>query len=103
MLKRGTLILVTLLLVGIPSTFAFAQPSYPSIHPGTSNDLPVITPTPLPADATPSGPPLSLTLSLLCFCLVFSLLIGVFVLGVMVRMPGRKDKDVEKVKEEHGL
>ena len=49
------------------------------------------------------GPPLSLTLSLLCFCLVFLLLIGVFVLGVMVRMPSRKDKAIEEAKEEHGV
>jgi hypothetical protein len=34
----------------------------------------------------PSGPPLSLTISLICFCLVFLILIGVIVLGVVVRM-----------------
>jgi len=33
---------------------------------------------------SPSGPPLSLTIALVCFCCVFGLLIGVIVLGVVL-------------------
>jgi hypothetical protein len=52
-----------------------------------------ITPTPfaIPASSADdsngprSGPPLSLTISLICFCGVLLLIIGVFVLGVLVR------------------
>ncbi len=52
-----------------------------------------ITPTPyaIPTsssgdtEAQPSGPPLSLTIALLCFCLLILLVIGVFVLGLIVR------------------
>ena len=35
-------------------------------------------------------------------CIFFTLVIG-FVLGVMVRMPSRKDKAIEEAKEEHGV
>ncbi|GAB1470573.1 hypothetical protein MASR2M66_14510 [Chloroflexota bacterium] len=37
-----------------------------------------------------SSPPLSLTIALLCFCLVFLLIIGVVVLGVVARMGNNK-------------
>jgi len=58
----------------------------------------IATPTPIPtssftdspADPTPSGPPLSLTITLLCFCLLFLLIIGVVILGFIVRSQNRK-------------
>ncbi len=102
MRTHAKLITFILLLVGILSTLAFAQPTV-NVRALNSTSQTTPVPSPSPEEAISSGPPLSLTLSLLCFCLVFSLLIGVFVLGVMVRMPSRKDKDVEKAKEEHGL
>lgn len=57
-----------------------------------------ITPTPFAvptssfdnADLPPSRPPLSLTLALICFCFVFLILIGVIVLGVVVRSGNAK-------------
>lgn len=103
MLKRVSLIILTLLLIGIPFTLAIAQASSPATHVGEANTLPSPTPSALMEEAAPSGPPLSLTLSLLCFCLVFSLVIGVFVLGVIVRMPSREDKEKYKEKEDHGI
>lgn len=58
------------------------------------------TPTPVPTSSfgsqpTPqptqrSGPPLSLTLALLCFCLIFLLIIGVVILGFIVRRGNQK-------------
>lgn len=57
------------------------------------------TPTPIPTSSfndgptgptTPSGPPLSLTITLLCFCLLFLLIIGVVILGFVVRSQNRK-------------
>ena len=102
MRTHAKLITFILLLVGILSTLAFAQPTV-NVRALNSTSQTTPVPSPSPEEAISSGPPLSLTLSLLCFCLGFSLIIGVFVLGVMVRMPSRKDKDVEKAKEEHGL
>ncbi|MBK8781184.1 MAG: hypothetical protein IPO22_05170 [Anaerolineales bacterium] len=103
MLIYKKIIPLTLLLISILSTLTFAQPAVAFADVPDSNAVPQTTPAPSVEETAPSGPPLSLTLSLLCFCLAFSLLIGVFVLGVFVRMPGRKDKDIEKIKEEHGL
>ncbi len=93
---------LALLLIAILSA-TFAQPAVTFADGPDSNVAPQTTPEPSTEEIAPSGPPLSLTLSLLCFCLVFLLLIGVFVLGVMVRMPSRKDKEVEKAKEEYGV
>ena len=45
---------------------------------------------PTPTSTTPNGPPLGLTLFLLSLCCIFLLLIGVFVLGVMVRRSNQK-------------
>ncbi len=56
----------------------------PYAVPTSSFDNPVNTP------AKNSGPPLSLTIALACFCLVFLILIGVIVLGVMVRSSNAK-------------
>ncbi len=75
-----------ILLIGIVSALAFAQPSFTQAS--------ASTPTPsIPIDqpANPGGPPLSLTISLLCFCLALLLIIGVFVLGVVVRRKGSAD------------
>jgi hypothetical protein len=57
-----------------------------------------ITPTPFAVPTSsfdntglpPSRPPLSLTLALICFCFVFLILIGVIVLGVVVRSGNAK-------------
>lgn len=46
-----------------------------------------------PAAAAPTGPPLGLTIALLCFCLIFLLIIGVIVLGLVVRRDNRKGGD----------
>ncbi len=93
--------LTTLLLLVLLSTMAFLQPGIAVADAPASGFLPQATPQPLTEDNTSSSPPLSLTLSLLCFCVVFAMLIGVFVLGVIVRVPG--SNEVEKAKEEHGL
>ena len=103
MLKHKKIIPLTLLLIAILSALTFSTPAITFADTPISNPIPQITLTPSAEESVPSAPPLSLTLSLLCFCLAFALLIGVFVLGVMVRMPGRKDNEVEKAKEEHGL
>ncbi|MBI3166502.1 MAG: hypothetical protein HYZ24_17590 [Chloroflexi bacterium] len=95
-------ITLALLLIVTLSALTFAQPA-DTFADAPVNPVPQTTPEPSTEEMAPSGPPLSLTLSLLFFCLVFALLIGVFVLGVIVRMPSRKDKDIEKAKEEHGL
>lgn len=92
-----------LLLIAILSALTFAQPAVTFADAPASSVVPQTTPELSTEEIAPSGPPLSLTLSLLCFCLVFLLLIGVFVLGVMVRMPSRKDKAIEEAKEEHGV
>ena len=52
-----------------------------------------VTPTPFEIPTSSSaggrnGPPLSLTISLACFCTVLLLIVGVFVLGVIVRREG---------------
>jgi len=97
------IMLLASLLIAVLAVLTFAQPAVTFADTPASNILPQTTPEPATEEIAPSGPPLSLTLSLLCFCLVFGLLIGVFVLGVVVRMPSRKDKDIEKAKHEHGL
>ncbi len=81
------------LIIGFISTLAFAQPPAISVDARTTNFYPLATPTPsVPAEqTTPSGPPLSLTLSMLCFCLVLLLIVGVFVLGIFVRRKGGVD------------
>lgn len=69
----------------------------PTIVPMAGGSL-LVTPTPyqIPTStgstgqAGSSGPPLWLTLSLLGFCCVFGILIGVIVLGVVVRMSNSK-------------
>jgi len=45
------------------------------------------------------GPPLSLTLSLVCFCGMLLLILGVFVLGVIVRRDTSRNLDTKKDKE----
>ncbi len=90
MLKRTKLIPLFLLLIGIVSTLAFSQPLQDLADLHTPKTQLLVTPTPsLPINETAaSGPPLSLTLSLLCFCIVLLLLIGVFVLGIAARRSG---------------
>ncbi len=70
-----------------------AQPSIIPVEARLSNVNLFTTPTPAqpPAQPSPGGPPLSLTLSMLCFCFMLLLIIGVFVLGVVVRNQDRKD------------
>ncbi|MDP1715540.1 MAG: hypothetical protein Q8L41_12420 [Anaerolineales bacterium] len=94
---RTQLTFFTLLLLAIISTLAFqdvsAQPSFSPVEVRLSNANPLTTPVPaqLPAQPNPGGPPLSLTISMLCFCFMLLLIIGVFVLGVVVRNQNRKD------------
>lgn len=82
------------------SAQATAQPTptfVPTYVPVSGAPL-AITPTPyvIPtssfngSDSPSSGPPLSLTIALICFCLVFLILIGVIVLGFVVRMNNTK-------------
>ena len=69
----------------------------PTIVPVTGGSL-LVTPTPyqIPPSTgsgeqdVSSGPPLWMTLSLLGFCCAFGILIGVIVLGVVVRMSNQK-------------
>ncbi|MEK6754386.1 MAG: hypothetical protein AABZ00_19185 [Chloroflexota bacterium] len=89
MQTRAKIIIFTLLLIGILSALALVPPII-SANARATNAIPLITPTPS-APAIPSGPPLSLTISLLCFCLTMSLIVGVFVLGVVVRRKGSAD------------
>ncbi len=97
------IVLLALLLIAVFAALAFANPAVTYADAPVSNPVPQTTPEPVTEEIAPSGPPLSLTISLLCFCLTFSLVIGVFVLGVIVRRPGREDKEIEKAKQEHGL
>lgn len=82
------------------STQATALPSptfVPTYVPVSGAPL-AITPTPFAVPTSsfdntglpPSRPPLSLTLALICFCFVFLILIGVIVLGVVVRSSNAK-------------
>ncbi len=94
---RTQLTIFTLLLLGIISTLAFqgvsAQPSFVPAEAPALNANPLATPTPYEAaeQTTTGGPPLSLTLSMLCFCLMLLLISGVFVLGVVVRTQNHKN------------
>lgn len=94
---RTQLTILTLVLTGIISTLAFqsvsAQPSFIPVEARISNANLLATPTPAqpPAQLNPGGPPLSLTISMLCFCLMLLLIIGVFVVGVVVRNQNSKD------------
>lgn len=84
------------------SANATAQPTptyVPTIIPISGAPLmnQVGTPTPIPTSSsgdeitsTSGGPPLTLTLTLLGFCCLFLLLIGVFILGIFVRRDNRK-------------
>lgn len=66
-------------------------PTYVPISgiPAAITATPGIIPTSTGADEGFTGPPLFLTISLICFCLVMLLVIGVIVLGVVVRMGGK--------------
>lgn len=79
-----------------------AQPTpthVPTIVPISGNQFRGIQSTPIPTSSfntqsapegpTRTGPPLSLTLALLCFCILFLLVIGVVVLGFIVRRGNR--------------
>jgi hypothetical protein len=77
------------------STQATVQPSptfVPTFVPVSGVPL-AVTPTPymIPTssfdgfESTPTGPPLSLTIALVCFCGVLLLIIGVFILGLVAR------------------
>lgn len=89
MSNRVKFFLPILLLIGVISALAFTAPALS--HAGPSSVL--STPMPIPSmdQTTPGGPPLSLTLSMLCFCLVLLLIIGVFVLGIVARRTGSSD------------
>jgi len=95
--------------IGAPARQASAQPTaqptptfVPTIvpisgaqagHPSTPFVVPTSSfggGTPASPGSTSSGPPRSLTIALLAFCCVFGLLIGVIVLGVIVRGSARK-------------
>ncbi|MBI5822658.1 MAG: hypothetical protein HZB18_01425 [Chloroflexi bacterium] len=89
MSNRVKFFLPILLLIGVISALAFTAP--PLSYASPSSVLSTSTPIPSMDQTTPGGPPLSLTISLLCFCLTFLLIIGVFVLGVVVRRKGSSD------------
>jgi hypothetical protein len=95
--------------VGAPVLNASAQPTaqpsptfVPTIVPVSGAPLAVqTTPTPVPTSSfnppptdspvvSPGGPPLWLSLTLLGFCCLFLLIIGVIVLGLIVRAQNRK-------------
>lgn len=94
---------LALLLIAILSALTLAHPTGTFADSPASNAVPQTTPAPVVEETAPSGPPLSLTLSLLCFCFAFSLVIGVFVLGFIVRMPSREDREKYKEKTDHGV
>ena len=91
--------------IGAPARHASGQPTaqptptfVPTIVPisGAQASVPA-TPFVVPTSsfgegtpAAPSGPPRTLTITLLIFCCVFGLLIGVIVLGVILRVSSRK-------------
>ena len=90
------------------SAQATAQPTptfVPTYVPVSGAPL-AVTPTPyaIPTSsfegAPRSGPPLSLTIAMLCFCLVFLLLIGFIVLSVVVRMGNAKKQPATGGKNE---
>lgn len=90
------LIIFTILLLGsmaaLTAQGASAQPSFVSAEAPASNAN-LTTPTPYEdsLQTAPGAPPLGLTLSLLGFCLLLLVILGVFVLGVIVRAQNRKD------------
>lgn len=94
---RTQLTVFIFILIGMTSTLAARNVSaHPSIIPVEaidSNAYLLATPAPFatPTPTAPGGPPLSLTISLLCFCFLLLLIGGVFVLGVIVRTRNRKD------------
>jgi cytochrome c-type biogenesis protein CcmH/NrfF len=45
----------------------------------------------------PAGPPLSLTIALLCFCGVFLLIIGVPILSILARKDAGKNDTEDKL------
>ena len=60
-------------------------------------DTAFISPTATPINpSAPTGPPLSLTISLICFCVIFLLVIGVIVLGVIVRNQNIKEMNKDR-------
>ncbi|MCC6498657.1 MAG: hypothetical protein IT313_00170 [Anaerolineales bacterium] len=63
----------------------FTQGATPTAIPTSSSNS---QPTPQPTQQ--NRPPLSLTLALLCFCLIFLLIIGVVILGFIVRRGNQK-------------
>ena len=77
---------------------AFAKSQYPV---DTNAELiqQVATPTPSLAEQTPGRPPLSLTLALLGMCCIFGLVIGVFILGFVVRSGNKKEWEAKKKSE----
>ena len=61
-----------------------------------SGALPGITPTPSPTGPAPAGPPLSLTLTLLCTFCSLGVVVGLIVLGFVLSMQRRKEGTAEK-------
>ncbi len=93
--------------IGAPPRAVSAQPTaqptptiVPTIIPVGGAPLavtptPFVVPTSSSSEATPppgriSGPPILLTVAMLCFCLITLLVVGVFILGVVVRNQNQK-------------
>ena len=95
---RQVLIVLTIILNFNLMTAQSAFPSQISNHRydpimGAANTDLLSTPIPTQETDIPTGPPRSLTLAMLAFCCVFSLLIGVFVLGILVQVGNRKEME----------
>ncbi len=76
----GLVILVVLVSGGLPA----ATPA------------PLGFPTPTPAGPVPSGPPLSLTLTLIFTCCALGLVVGLIVVGFIVSMQNRNGGKPDK-------
>jgi hypothetical protein len=86
-------LILSLSLLHTPSAFAAPQPGALT-HNAILQDP---TPTPFPdLQPTPAGPPLSLTIALICFCLIFLAIIGILILGVVVRKQNMEESKKEQ-------
>lgn len=86
-------IIMLFLLIGLvllPGQTIFASPRSVSVQVIPQSTEPAPTPAVDSADQ-PSGPPLSLTLSLLGFGCLLLLIFGVFILGFVVRLGNYKE------------
>ncbi len=98
MQKKYSLILALFAVVLFPIQILSAKPSQPAVS--SLSTVPPATPaatmTPAPPDAQPSGPPLSLTLTLLFTCCSVGLVLGVLILGILAGRTNAKAVADEK-------